>query len=106
VRLLELAFDGGVDNLLHVRAAATASETGARCTRHIAGRASALFDEATNLSICNSAAMTNKHWISLVLPENIGSLFLKKMKINVDFKIAGKIHPSEFVLIKSNLYFC
>jgi hypothetical protein len=63
---LELALDGFVDNLLDVRATATASQPSARRARHITSRTSALFDEATNLSVGDSAAMANEHRISLL----------------------------------------
>ena len=59
--LLELALDGVVDDLLDVRAAVAASQAGTRRARDITGRARAVFDEATNLSICDSAAMANEH---------------------------------------------
>ena len=63
-RLLKFAFDGGVDDLLDVRTAAATSQTRTRRARNISRRARAVFDESTNLSICDSVAMANEHRVS------------------------------------------
>jgi hypothetical protein len=66
VRLPELALHGIIDHLLYVRAATATSQTGARRAHDITSRASAVFDEAANLSIGDSVAMANEHRISLL----------------------------------------
>ena len=58
---LELALDGFVDNLLHVRAASAAAKAGARRACHVTSRGSAVSNETANLAISDSAAMANEH---------------------------------------------
>jgi hypothetical protein len=57
----ELSLDGIVDNLLDVRAAATAAETGASRPCDITRRTCAVFYKTSNLSVGDSAAMANEH---------------------------------------------
>lgn len=91
----ELLFDGFVDDLLHIRSTATTAQTGTGCACHIASRTGAVVDEATNLTIGDPAAMANEHrFFSLEVSENIGSLFPKKMKINVVFIFAHSLPTS------------
>jgi hypothetical protein len=81
---LELALYGLVDDLLDVRSAAAAAKAGSGRHRDFTGRSRSLPNEAANLSVADSAAMTNEHrGFPYMLDRRI--LRRSKLKINVVF---------------------
>jgi len=60
-RILEFLFDGVVHDPRHVRTATPTSHARTGCARDFTCRAGAIFYEATNLAIGNSATLANEH---------------------------------------------